>query len=52
MYTDLKRFEKLYLARKFYYQLNYEYSNGSLGCPMSQWLKILEKMNEENSKED
>ena len=48
MYTDLKRFEKLYIARKFYYYLNYQYSSGTLGLPMNRWLKVLEKINEEN----
>tara|TARA_R100000951_G_scaffold73409_1_gene61779 strand:- start:49 stop:357 length:309 start_codon:yes stop_codon:yes gene_type:complete len=47
MYADLKRSEKLFIARKFYLHLNSEYSKGTIGLPMSKWLKILLKLNED-----
>ena len=47
MYTDLKRSEKLFIARKFYLHLNYEYSQGTTGLPMGKWLKILQRLNED-----
>tara|TARA_R110002153_G_scaffold77938_1_gene199738 strand:+ start:206 stop:517 length:312 start_codon:yes stop_codon:yes gene_type:complete len=47
MYTDLKRSEKLFIARKFYLHLNAEYSKGTIGLPMSKWLQILRTLNED-----
>jgi len=47
MYSKLKRTEKLLIAKNFYLYLNAEYSEGSTGLPMSNWVKILSDLNEE-----
>tara|TARA_R110000782_G_scaffold22784_1_gene60067 strand:+ start:5628 stop:5936 length:309 start_codon:yes stop_codon:yes gene_type:complete len=47
MYTDFTRKEKLFIAKKFYLYLNAEYSQGTIGLPMSKWIKILKKLNED-----
>tara|TARA_R110002167_G_scaffold83974_2_gene228378 strand:- start:131 stop:442 length:312 start_codon:yes stop_codon:yes gene_type:complete len=47
MYTDLKRSEKLLIARKFYLHLNSMYSSGTLGLPMSKWLNLFQRLNED-----
>lgn len=48
MYSDLSRKEKLFIAKKFYFYLNSEYLGGTTGLPMSRWLKVLRKLNEDN----
>ena len=48
MYSALSRKQKLYIAKEFYLYLNSEYSRGTIGLPMSKWLKILRKLNEDH----
>ena len=47
MYTELKRYEKNQLARKFYYYLNYQYSSGGPGMTQKKWKKILKDENDD-----
>ena len=49
MYIELSRFEKITLASKFYYNLNYQYSSCDEGLTQKKWIDILRNENEDMS---